>query len=326
MRSTEARNLETRQSTGWWLLTGLGLGCALLSKYTAVAFALSAALYLMTQPRRRELRSPGPYLALAIALLIVTPNLLWNADHGFVSILHVGDNAHWSGDLFNPGRLAEFVVAQFAVFGPLPFACLLVMTVRWRRIAHNHALNLLLWFVAPLLVVICIQALVSKAYANWAAPIYVAASVAVVIWLLDLGKNRWIAATVIVHVALGLALACYEPVVRGLDLAVPARFDLLKRVRGWPEVGRQLARLRQQNPDALFLADDRLLIAQCLYYGAVPPESAYSWNPLGQIRHHYDLASDMNEALERDFIFVSGMPGVDTLRSASTACTSCNRS
>ncbi len=175
----------------WWLLTGFGLGLALLSKYTAVAFAISAFLYIATTSGRRALlRSPGPYLAVATALLICTPNIMWNAEHDFVSLVHVGDNAHWTGDLFNPGRLAEFVLAQFGIFGPLPFACLVAMIVRWKGLGHNHAVNLLLWFAAPLLVAICIQALVSRAYANWAAPIYVAASVAVAIRLLDLGKER----------------------------------------------------------------------------------------------------------------------------------------
>ncbi len=53
-----------------------------------------------------------------------------------------------------------------------------------------------------------------------------------------------------------------------------------------------------------------LLMAQCLYYGAVPLASAYSWNPQGRVRHHYDLVSDMNEALGHDFLFISGAPDV----------------
>lgn len=313
---TSARAGENR----WWLLTGVGLGLALLSKYTAVAFAISAFLYIATTSGRRALlRSPGPYLALATALLICTPNIMWNAEHDFVSLVHVGDNAHWTGDLFNPGRLAEFVLAQFGIFGPLPFACLVTMIVRWKGLSRHHAVNLLLWFAAPLLVAICIQALVSRAYANWAAPIYVAASAAVAIRLLDLGKERLLAATIAVHLALGLALASYEPIVRGLDLPVPARFDLLKRVRGWPEVGQDLEHLRQKNPGTLLLVDDRMLMAQCLYYGAVPLASAYSWNPQGRVRHHYDLVSDMNEARGRDFLFISTAPDVPAMKDCFTS-------
>ncbi len=314
------RHLATATGVRWWLLTGFGLGCALLSKYTAVAWVVSATLYLATTSRRRSLlRSSGPYLALATALLIILPNLVWNAEHGFVSLIHIGDNAHWGGDLFHPAHpahlahLAEFVLAQFGVFGPLPFACLLIMIVRWKHLVPHHAMNLLLYFSAPLLATICIQALLSRAFANWAAPVYVAATVAVTIWLLGLGQERWIVATVAVHFALGLALASYEPLVHGLDRPMPARFDLLKRVRGWPEMGRQLVRLRKENPDTLLLADNRMLIAQCLYYGEVPSTSAYSWNPQEQVRHHYDLVSDMNEALGRDFLFISDAPEIDAM-------------
>jgi len=298
----------------WWILTGIGLGFALLSKYTAVAFPISMMLYLAITPRRRAvLRSPGPYLALALALIVFLPNLLWNAEHGFVSILHVKDNAHWSGGLLHPGRLAEFVFAQFGIFGPLPFVCLLVMIFRWRRLARHESLNLLLWFTAPLLAAICSQAFVSRAYANWAAPIYVAASVAVTTWLLSLNKERWITATVLVHLAAGIVLASYEPVVRSFDLNVPARFDLLKRVRGWPEVGKELARLRREHSDPLLLVDNRMLMAECLYYGAVPLDSAFSWNPSGVVENHYDLVTDMNGALGRNFLFISAAPMADSL-------------
>src|SRR5205085_9599423 len=109
----------------WWIICGISLGFALLSKYTAAAFLLSALIYLSLQPNKRHVwQKPGVYLALFFALLIWSPNLIWNATHGFASINAVKDNADLNGQLFHPLKFLSFIVSQFAVFGPILFAVL----------------------------------------------------------------------------------------------------------------------------------------------------------------------------------------------------------
>lgn len=69
-----------------WMLSGIALGAALLSKYTAVFLPLSVLLYLLFSPTHRDrLARPGPYLAAALALVVFSPVLFWNAAHDWVS-------------------------------------------------------------------------------------------------------------------------------------------------------------------------------------------------------------------------------------------------
>src|SRR5262245_46819091 len=71
-------------SCGAWWLGGL----ALLSKYTAVFFGLSIALWLALVPSlRRWLATPWPWLGGLIAVVLFTPVLMWNAEHDWVSFL-----------------------------------------------------------------------------------------------------------------------------------------------------------------------------------------------------------------------------------------------
>ena len=49
---------------------------------------------------------------------------------------HTAADAHWAGHgLFNPAELGTFLAEQFAVFGPIPFAVLIVGAglLAWRR-------------------------------------------------------------------------------------------------------------------------------------------------------------------------------------------------
>src|SRR5947209_6852343 len=63
---------------GHWAVLGTALGLAFWAKYFVVALGLPLALFMLIDPRaRRHLATPGPYLAAAISLVIMSPHLIW---------------------------------------------------------------------------------------------------------------------------------------------------------------------------------------------------------------------------------------------------------
>ncbi len=70
----------------WWLGIGAVIGLGLLTKYT-MAFLVAGIIagVLFTQARR-YLRSPWLWGGVALALLIFLPNLIWQAQHNFISL------------------------------------------------------------------------------------------------------------------------------------------------------------------------------------------------------------------------------------------------
>lgn len=75
-----------RHAMRWWLAAGAWTGIALLSKYQACLFLAGVALFLIARPaQRRWLRRPEPYAALAVALALFSPVVIWNAQHGWAS-------------------------------------------------------------------------------------------------------------------------------------------------------------------------------------------------------------------------------------------------
>lgn len=72
-----------------WLALGLALGAGLLTKYTILLFGFALLVSLLFTPERRMLRTKWPWLAAAIALALLLPNLIWQHTHGWPVIEHM---------------------------------------------------------------------------------------------------------------------------------------------------------------------------------------------------------------------------------------------
>lgn len=79
--------ISVEPSSQWriWLLLGLSMGLAGLSKYTAIMLALSVTLVLWHVHGVKWVRSSGFMLALPLAVMMVIPVFYWNAHHDWSS-------------------------------------------------------------------------------------------------------------------------------------------------------------------------------------------------------------------------------------------------
>jgi 4-amino-4-deoxy-L-arabinose transferase-like glycosyltransferase len=152
LTSTDPPSRDLAHDHAWsrWLTLGLLLGLAGLSKYTAVLPALAVIVALLVGRGWRLLLSPGPWLALMVALLLISPVLVWNAQHEWVSFVY--QLKHGSGGAWHARRLVAFAGIQLVAYGPLlAFGTYLatreiIQTKQWRLAP------LLLFFFIPFLV------------------------------------------------------------------------------------------------------------------------------------------------------------------------------
>ena len=94
----------------WWLAIGAVIGLGMLTKYTMAFFALAVAVGVILTPARRYLKSPWLWGGVALALAICLPNLVWQAQHQFISLKFLG-SIH-ARDI-RQGRTALFLPYQF---------------------------------------------------------------------------------------------------------------------------------------------------------------------------------------------------------------------
>ena len=303
--------LREHQHTMWAVLFGVGLGLSLLGKYTGIALLASALLYGLTSAEGRRMLTPGvifpAFIAVAVLLL---PHLAWNWENGFVTLTHLADNANLGGSLFHPDKLAAFFGAQFGVFGPLLFAALMVIVLTWRAQARgNDPMHLILCFAAPLLAVILMQALLSRAHANWAAPAYITASMAVAAWALASGRDWILTTSLTLYLTVALALLAGTFAFEAGRL--PNWVDPAKKFRNGSELGVKLNAML--SPEDILLAADRKLMALSLYHGRVPLARSAFWNPDGAPDNHFELKHALTEDIKGPFLYVEragGLPGL----------------
>ena len=125
-------NPEPTTAAVWrgWLFAGAWIGLAALSKYQAALFCLGIGLFLLTSPaHRRQLLSPAPYVAGVVTLAILSPVLIWNAQHGWASFaFQAGRGAPGHG--FHPLGWLEAFAGQMALL--LPWVFIPMALAAWR--------------------------------------------------------------------------------------------------------------------------------------------------------------------------------------------------
>ena len=287
----------------WWIAVGIAAGLGLLAKYAMAYWLLSAFGYvLLVRGERRHLRALLG--ASGIALLIYLPNLSWNWSNGFVSYLHVRDNAELSGPLFHPTAFLEFFASQFGVFGPLFFGALIIIVSRGRAAREPRA-RLLASFALPALAMMLGVSLLSRAQPNWAAPTYVSAVVLVVDWMLRAGWRGTLAAAVAINLAIAIALFGASEAIAASGGAVPAKYDPLHRLRGWRSLGASVGKELAAHPGLTLLADDRELLAALVYYVRPHPFGAVEWNVIPGITDQWRLINNIDRHRGEDFLAVT---------------------
>ena len=285
-------------------LLGAAIGFGLLSKYAMMYFAPAALAALLFTQIRISLREG--LVAALVSIVIFLPNGVWNAQNGFQTVSHTAANANWSGTLFHPVALFEFLGAQFGVIGPVALALALfaaIETMRnWisrRDIDWRDAA--LLWFAAPPLLIVSAQAFISRAHANWAAAAYPAAIVLIAGWAMRRRQQNWLKLALAINL---VVIAALSLVVVNLSIADRLGFsDAVKRVRGWEAQGAVIAAMTE-GYDAV-MADDREIIGGIVYYARDRSAPIAAWNSNRKIEHHFEAFHPFKPGAYKRVLYVT---------------------
>jgi 4-amino-4-deoxy-L-arabinose transferase-like glycosyltransferase len=96
----------------WWLGIGAAVGIGMLTKYAMAFYVVGILGALLLTSERRYLKSRWLWYGVALAFLIFLPNLIWQIQHGFVS-LHFLEHIH-KRDV-GEGRVNGFWRDQFRI-------------------------------------------------------------------------------------------------------------------------------------------------------------------------------------------------------------------
>jgi hypothetical protein len=194
--------LEQTDDPRWWRWLGLAGGLGLLTKFSIAFIGVGVLAALLATPRRRALLGPGPWIALAIVLVVGSPSIAGQVALGFPV---VGQLESLRGSQLERITWSEFLGTQPLMMGPaivLAVAGAVAPLVDPRLRAFRGVT------IACLTTFLLLGALRGKPY--YAAPIFPILSAAGAVWVEGLARPRvraalaWGAGTA--AVAYGLAL------------------------------------------------------------------------------------------------------------------------
>ena len=306
----------------WWLAGGAALGGALVSKYTAVLLPVAVLVALATNRKLRpHLAAPGPYAALAVALLVVSPVILWNAHHDWISfrfqIAHGLGTPHGSAIV----RELKLLGTQMGLASPLLFAVMIAATAAALRHPRGGPHFMLAVVAMVSIGFFALSALRRPVQSNWPSIFYIPASALVAVSAGERRWNRWF------KVACGLGgvcvLALYAQAAFPLLPLEPSK-DPIARAHGWDALATQVSALSDNlsvdESRRPWVASDRYEDASELAFHLTDHPPVLSVN-LVRRPNQYDLWPGFADLARRgdDLVLVLGVapdphPLVETLR------------
>jgi hypothetical protein len=239
----------------WWVAIGSSIGLGMLSKYSMPFLVAGLVVGVLATNVRRHLKSRWLWCGVAVSLLIFLPNLIWQAQHNFVSLdflqhIHARDVRQGRAKGFLPGQI-ELTLLAF----PLWMAGLYFYLFS----AKGKSYRTLGWmYVVPLLIFV-----VAKGRDYYLAPaypmLYAAGSVFAERQLQSLRPARAAILRRLVWIALAVDIAIMAAVTLPVAPVNSAWFKIANEVNGdfreeigWPELIETVAHIRDSLP-----AEDR---------------------------------------------------------------------
>jgi len=282
----------TMADIGWWCVTGLALGAAMLSKYTAVLLPAGVALGFALDPRlRRRLLTPGPWIGVGLGLAAFSPVIMWNAQMGWPSFAFqlehgFGGAASEAGLvsrlLGGLNREFDYLGGQLGLVSPILFVLIAVVVGRALRNGlrgEGDSRGTVLGGIAlAVFGTFALSALRRHVEPNWPAPAYVAGVV-----LLGAGWKSasarwlrwglWLGAVLVV----GIYIQALVPA-----LPIDARRDPIAQAHGWDSLALVTndarAELRSAGCPAVWVATNRYQEASELGFHLPDRPAVFSLN------------------------------------------------
>jgi 4-amino-4-deoxy-L-arabinose transferase-like glycosyltransferase len=221
-----------------WLVVGLAMGLGFLCKYTAACQIACWAIFFALWPAARmHLRKPGPWLALLIFSLCTLPVIIWNAQHGWITVHHVAGNAGLGSPWKPTLRFSrDFLFVEAGLLNPIFFVgALWALLAFWKQRRERPLWLYFFCMGAPVFFGYWLWSFHSRILPNWIAPaILPMFCLMVAYW----DERRRIAKP---FLATGLALGFFAVAIlfqsnligKVAGQLLPGEKDPLRRVRAW---------------------------------------------------------------------------------------------
>ena len=239
----------------WWIAIGSSIGFGLMSKYSIVFFVAGLLAGMLLTDARRYLRSKWFWCGVATALLIFLPNVMWQAQHNFVTLdflkhIHARDVRIGRTQNFIPEQRNFLLLAAPLFFAGLYFYMVAPAGKRFRALAWMYLVPLTLFVIAK-----------GRSYYLAAAypMMFAAGSVWGEQWIAGMKRGWANAVRKLMWFALLTDIALVATITLPITPVNSKRWEVVSKINGdfveqigWPELVQTVAQIRDSLP-----AEDR---------------------------------------------------------------------
>jgi 4-amino-4-deoxy-L-arabinose transferase-like glycosyltransferase len=305
-------HILAQPSRRWAIVLGAAIGLGLLAKYAMIYFLPGMALAaLFSKHARLAFARREIWLALLLAAVVVAPNIAWNASNNFATFQHTGGLV--IGEPVRPSvmRGLEFLAAQFAVFGPVTFAVMMIATVRLGSRELREPDRVLIAFFIPALAIVTGFAISVKAYENWAAVSLVSGVVLAAAILTRRDARAWMWVSVAIGIVAQVTLIGTDAIANRLSL--PHVANPYRRTIGWREFADGAGQMARQAGAKTIVSESRSEFAALQYYWRDQPEKVLWWRSVEL--PDFELKQALTQSSPEPIVFVTGCSSLDKVRS-----------
>lgn len=291
-----------------WLLTGVMMGCAFLSKYTAVFLPASLFLFLLLSNTHRKKLWGYQFVLVCIVFAIVSsPVVIWNVQNDFISF------KFQSGTRFNDMSLSKLkpknffgtVGHQLFIIIPVLFIALWVFVWKyikreWKKLKTISSNNLfLLSFFLPMVLFFFAVSVLYWVKINWMMPAYISG----IVWVSSYLSVKWMRVQFIIAVViqlLGIVFVASYP--------VPVRSD--DTWWGWEKLNDEVELLMKDRPGYFLAAHDDYKTAAVLHFTS--GQKVYSGNIIGRPALQYMIVDKdaPQQLIGKNALFFDSQPRI----------------
>jgi hypothetical protein len=304
-------NLLDGPSRRWAIVLGASIGLGMLAKYAMIYFLPGVALAAFVSKRARlMLMRSDIWLALLVAVVVLAPNIIWNASNGFATVQHTGDLV--LGEPTHPSimRTLQFLAGQFGVFGPIEFTLMIYALVRLASPALREQDRILVAFFVPALAVVAGFAFVAKANDNWAAVSFISGVVLTAAFLSRWHAKWWMAATVAFGIVIQVALVGADSVADRLSTA--SIHNPYRRTIGIRQYAEAVGEVARGAGAKTIATDSRGDFSDLEYYWRDRPERVLWWRRV-EIPD-FSLKEALTQESAEPILFFSGCSALNEVR------------
>jgi len=159
-----------------YILSGIFLGCLMLSKYTSILFVAFIILFVITK-KREILKNKNFYLAVVISFAIVFPMIWWNYKHDWISFAFQSSYRGKGDGGVSFGLFWKFFTGQFGIFSPVFNALFLFFMIKEKMFYKNEKIYFVALSSGTMLLFFIYKSFFADMGLNYIAPVYIGAAI-----------------------------------------------------------------------------------------------------------------------------------------------------